>query len=129
MNGMVSFYNSDEHTIIGGDIPIFCAGLVEHIPGLRGKLFLVRYNRRGTFVIAQWLAGSKDIFVDVMNLGSSLGNFTREKAHELRQRLFAPLSVEEIGEASAKAESDFHHNMQDYNEEEGERLAKCETGE
>jgi hypothetical protein len=129
MIGMVQFYNTDDHTIIGGDIADFCARLVEHEPQRRGKLFVVRYNKVGTYVIAEWLANPRDIFVDVINLGTSLANFTREKAHELRKRLFAPLTAEATVQASAEAESDYNHFMNDDNLEEKERLEKVVRGE
>jgi len=129
MIGMVQFYRSDDHTIIGGDIAAFCARLVEGDPQRKGRLFIVRYNKVGTFVIAEWLAGPKDIFVDVMNLGESLSNFTYEKAQELRKRLFAPLTAEATAQASAEAESDYNHFMNDDNLEEKERLEKVVRGE
>ena len=129
MLGMVSFYNSDEHTIIPGELANFCSRLVENDPQRKGKLFVVRYNKLGNFVIAEWLAGPKDIFVDVMNLGKSLGNFDYEKAQELRHRLFSPITAEETVKGTVEAESRFHHDMQDWNEEEGERLDKVARGE
>ena len=127
--GMVSWYDSDKHTIIPGELSDFCSRLVEGDPKRNGKLFVIRYNELGVFVICEWLAKPKDIFVDVMNLGKSLGNFTRQKAAELRHRLFAPITYEETARGSAEADSRFHHDMQDGNEEEGERLAKCAVGE
>jgi len=43
-----------------------------------GKLFMYRHLVHGTFVIALWV--KEGWFVDVLNLGRSLGNFTRERA-------------------------------------------------
>jgi len=129
MLGMATNYNSDEHSIIGGDITDFLCRLVENDSQKEGKLFVVRYNKNGVFVIAEWLGRPKDVFVDVMNLGKSLSNFTRQKASELRQRLFAPLTAEETSKQIAMAESNYFHRRQDENEEEEERLQKCARGE
>lgn len=129
MLGLVSFYNTKEHTIIGGDIADFCKRLVEHTPQRAGRLFVVRYNKLGTFVIAEWLAKPKDIFVDVMNLGKSLANFDRKKAHELRQRIFKPLTAEGTVRQMAAADSNYHHFRQDENSEEWERQEKVARGE
>lgn len=129
MLGMVSFYNSDEHRIIDCELSKFCARLVEGDSNRKDKLFVVRYNKLGVFCICEWLAKPRDIFVDVMNLGGSLANFTRKKANELRHRLFAPISAEETSEHIASGDSDYHHMRQDWNEEETERWERCAMGE
>lgn len=129
MLGAVSFYSTKEHTIMGGDISEFVRRLVEHDPRRKNKLFVVRYNKLGVFCICEWLAGPKDIFVDVMNLGKNLSNFDRSKAHELRQRLFRPLTAEDTIEQTAAAGSDYHHMRQDDNSEEWERQEQCARGE
>lgn len=129
MLNMVSNFKTADHTIIGGTIAEFCSRLVEGDPQREGKLCVIRYNKLGVFVIAEWLAKPRDIFVDVMNLGNSLGNFTREKANELRKRLFDPISAEVTTKAMEAEESDHIHQLQDESEEEIERLAKCEIGE
>lgn len=126
---MVSNYNSSEHSIIGGNIADFCARLVEDDPQRKGKLCVIRYNKIRTFVIAEWLAKPRDIFVDTMNLGNSLGNFTRAKADELCKRLFDPISAEVTQNALVEEESDHVHLLQDEAMEETERLAKCAIGE
>lgn len=129
MLGMTSTYNPQEHTIVGGEIGPFVERLVEHDSKRRGKLFVVRYNKLETFVVCEWLVKPFDVFVDVLNIGKSLSNFTHEKATELRRRLFAPVTAQATSTAIAQAESDYLHDMQDWNEEEGERLAKCAIGE
>lgn len=126
---MVSFYKPSEHTILGGDLAEFCARLVEDDPQRKRKLFVVRYNKFGTYVIAEWLAEPRDIFVDIMNLGNSLGNFTRAKAYELRKRLFDPITANDTAEHLITQESDHLHQLQDDSAEETERLAKCAIGE
>jgi len=129
MSGMVSFYSPQEHVIIGGEITPFLRRLVEHDPQRKDKLFVVLYSQLGNFVIAEWLAGPKDIFVDVMNLGKSLGNFTHKKAEELRRRLFSPVTCDETSDFIAQNESDYLHSRQDGNEEETERWERVARGE
>lgn len=119
---MVSFYNPKEHSLIGGDINAFVRRLDE-------KLFVVRYNEIGSFCICRWLAGENDIFVDVINLGGSLANFTRKTADELRQQTFSPLSASMVTRKSAEAESDYLHWRQDFNDEQKELEAIKMRGE
>ena len=80
-------------------------------------------------MIAEWITKPWDIFVDVLNLGTSIHNFTRAKANRLQHRLFAPLTAEGVSQLTTQADSDYHHAMQDDNDEEGERLAKVSMGE
>ncbi len=129
MLGMVSFYNSQEHTIVHGEISPFIERLVEHDPQRRGKLFVVRYNKLGVFCICEWLAGVYDVFVDTLNLGKSLANFNFVKAQELRKRLFAPLTAEATRIGISNADSDYHHNLQDEDAEETERQERVAIGE
>lgn len=129
MLGMVSFYNSDEHTIVGGELSHWVKRLTDGNPQRKNKLFLVRYNKLGVFCICEWLAGPKDVFVDVLNLGKSLGNFGREKANELRHRLFSPLSAEETRIAVSNADSEYHHNLNNEDSEETERQERIAMGE
>ena len=130
MLGMVSLYTSAEHTIIeGGGIPEFLTHLVEGSPRREGRLFLIRYNKLGVFCICEWTGSNKDTFVDIMNLGKSLGNFGREGACELRRRLFAPVTAEDTSRAIIGADSDFYHNLQDEDMEETERQERIAVGE
>ena len=129
MLGMTSFYTPKEHTILDGELSRYVSRLTEGDPLRRNRLFVIRYNKLGVFVIAEWLAKPKDIFIDVLNLGSSLQSFTRKKANELKIRLFAPLTAEGTNQQVAQAESDFHHGLQDENEEETERLERVARGE
>lgn len=129
MLGLVSNYSSTEHTIIEGELSLWLKRQVEVDPQRKGKLFVVRYNKLGVFCICEWLAKPRDIFVDVLNLGKSIGNFGPAKARELRRRLFNPLGPEETRQAIAQADSDYHHNLQDENAEETERLELVAQGE
>lgn len=113
----VSTFDTEKHTEIPGELRDFVSRMIAEASGGSRWLTVIRYNQYGTFVIAEWMSPNKDIFVDVMNLDHSLANFTHEKAQELRQRLFAPTTGAEVARASAEAESDFHHDLQDWNDE------------
>jgi len=130
MLGMVSLYLSEEHTIIDGSgIPEWLKQLVKGDPQREGRLFLLRYNKLGVFCICEWTGNHKDTFVDVLNLGKSLGNFSREKAKELYKRLFTPVTAEETSKAIVQNDSDFYHNLQDEDSEETERQERVAIGE
>ena len=129
MLGLVSNYNSDEHTIIGGELSEWLKRLIEGSSRRKGCLFLVRYNKLGVFCICEWLAGPKDVFVDVLNLGKTLQSFTQAKAQELRRRLFSSLTAEETNRATLQADSDYYHNLQDEDAEETERQERVAVGE
>lgn len=113
----VSTFESEKHTEIPGELRDFVSRMIAESSGGTRWLTVIRYNQYGTFVIAEWMSPNKDVFVDVMNLDHSLANFTYEKAQELRQRLFAPTTGAEVARTSAEAESDFHHDLQDWNDE------------
>lgn len=129
MLGLVSNYNVTDHTVIGGELSRWIGQLTNGDPQRKNKLFLVRYNQLGVFVIAEWLGKPKDVFVDVLNLGKSLGNFGYKAAQELKKRLFAPLSAEATRIAVSNADSDYHHNLQDEDMEETERQERVAIGE
>lgn len=130
MLGLVSVYTSAEHTIINGSgIPEFLTRLIEGDPQRKGRLFLLRYNKLGVYCICEWTDGHKDTFVDVLNLGKSLGNFEKKEAQELRRRLFAPVTVEESAREIIRNDSDFYHNLQDEDSEETERRERVAIGE
>ena len=126
MLGMVSNYNPNEHVILGGELNRYVQTINKES---NKKLFVVRYLRFGTFVIAEWLAKPRDVFIDVMNLGKSLGNFDRKKANEFRHRLFAPMTCRETSEGIAEEESRYLHERQDENAEELEIEERCSRGE
>ena len=130
MLGLVSVYNTTEHTIIDGSgIPEWLDRLVEGIPQREGCLFLLRYNKLEVFCICEWVGGGRDTFVDVMNLGKSLGNFGYAKAQELRSRLFTPLTAEETSRELVRSDSDYYHNLHDEDMEETERQERVAMGE
>lgn len=117
MLGQVSVFSDDKHTLIRGEMHDWLQRLIHDTSAGKRALFVVRYNEIGSFVIAEWMSNNHDVFVDVMNLGMSLANFNHGKAQELRKRLFAPITQSETLQHSAEADSDFHHELQDFNEE------------
>lgn len=129
MLGLLSCYNSEEHTIIPGEISEWLERLVEGDPRREGCLFLLRYNKLGVFCICEWVGGGRDTFVDVINLGKSLGNFGRVAARELKRRLFNPVTAEESTREIVRNDSDYYHNLQDEDMEETERQERVAIGE
>lgn len=126
MLGMTSVYNSKKHYIIGGEIGAYIEGLSKD----SGRdLAVICYEDLQVFCIIEWMSPQKDVFIDILNLGKSLANFAREKAAELRRRLFQPISCDETSQYIAEGESTFHHDMQDWNSEETDRYARIERGE
>ena len=129
MLGQVSVFSSDDHTIVRGELSLWLDRLVAGDPKRKDNIFLLRYNKLKVFCICEWVGGGNDTFVDVLNLGKSLGNFGRAEANELKRRLFAPLGPEETSKILDMADSDFHHNLQDEDAEESERLELVARGE
>lgn len=129
MLGIISVYNPNEHTIVGGDISHFCNRMIEGDPQRWGHLFVVRYIKLGVFCICEWTDNHKDTFTDVLNLGKSLGNFGYKEAQKLRKRILAPVTAEETSRAIISNDSDFYHNLQDEDMEESERRERVAIGE
>lgn len=129
MLGLVSVYNTDEHTIVRGGISEWLNRLVEGIPQREGCLFLLHYNKLEVFCICEWVGGGHDTFVDVLNLGKSLGNFDQKQAQDLRRRLFASVTAEETSKAITGADSDYYHKLHDEDMEETERNELVARGE
>ena len=129
MLGLVSCYTPDEHTIVQGEIGLFCNRLVEHDPQRRGNLFILRYNKLEVYCICEWVGGGRDTFVDVLNLGKSLGSFEHREACELRRRLFNPVTAEESSREIIRNDSNYYHGLQDEDMEETERQERVALGE
>ncbi len=126
MLGAVSSFDTNSHTLIGGDLGDYIARLSGNS---RRDFAVLRYEKLDVFCIVEFLSPRRDVFVDTMNLGSSLANFTREKRYELERRVFKPLTCSETSRAIMEGESDYHHMLQDGNEEETERLERVAIGE
>ena len=129
MLGLLSCYNSEEHTILGGELSEWLKRLVEGDPKRKGCLFVVHYNKLEVYCICEWVGGGNDTFVDVLNLGKSLGDFGQKEAQELRRRLFNPVTVEESSREIIRNDSDYYHNLQDEDMEETERQERVAIGE
>lgn len=129
MLGLVSCYNPDEHTFIRGELSEWLDRLMEGDPRREGCLFLLHYNKLKVFCVCEWVGGGHDTFVDVLNLGKSLGNFGHKEACELRRRLFNPVTAEETSKTIIRNDSDFYHNLQDEDMEETERQERVAIGE
>ena len=130
MLGLVSCYTSEEHTIVrGGALSEWLNRLVEGSPQRKDCLFLLRYNKLEVFCVCEWVGGGRDTFVDVMNLGKSLGNFGHKESQELQRRLFAPVTAEDTSQAINSTDSDLYHRLQDEDSEETERLERVAIGE
>lgn len=126
MLGMVSTWDKDEHTRMGGEIGVFIERLARRA---NRDLVVIRYEKLGVFCIVEFLSPKRNVFVDTMNLGTSLANFDRAKRMELEKRLFRPVDCNETSHFLAESESDYLHMRQDENDAEGERLALVERGE
>ncbi len=129
MLGTLSCYNTDEHTLIRGELSEWLERLVEGNPQREGCLFLLRYNKLEVYCICEWVGGGRDTFVDVLNLGKSLGNFGHTEACELRRRLFKSVTAEDTSKAIIRADSEYYHNLQDEDMEETERQERIAIGE
>ncbi len=126
MLGMTSVYSLEKHTRVGGEIGVY----IERLAKESGRdLAVICYEKLAVFCIIEWLSPNKDVFIDMMNLGNSLANFTRIKATELGRRLFKPITCDETSQFISAGDSDYHHERQSENEEEEERLIKVSMGE
>jgi hypothetical protein len=126
MLGCVSQYNRQDHTFIGGEIGHFIKKVAE---GSGRDLALIRYEKRGTFVIIEFVSPNRDVFIDIQNLGRSLANFTRAKKDELLRRLYKPMTCDEVSRFITDGESRYLHDRQDDNAEEWEREERLARGE
>ena len=129
MLGLLSCYNVEEHTIIQGELSEWLERLVESDPKRKSCLFLLRYDKLEVYCICEWVGGGNDTFVDVLNLGKSLGEFGQREAQELRRRLFNPVTAEESSREIIRNDSDYYHNLQDEDSEETERQERVAIGE
>jgi len=123
MLGAASVYDDRQHALIPRhEILDFC---VRETNGAHDEkdLFLYHHEFTGNFVIGKWL-DRRRLFVDLMNLGPSLGGFTRQKAQEFVQRTCNRPSAKEKQQDLIKIESDHLSKLQDENEEEKERITK-----
>ncbi len=120
MLGMACFYTPQQHQLLEPPLLDWCRNQTSD-EVLKKRLFVYRQLQVGTFVIAQWLDRAKGLFVDTLNLGNSLSNFSREKAQELRRRLLAPVSSSDTKDMMSTVNSNFTHTQQETNEKLSEK--------
>lgn len=125
--GMPCLYDSKQHSILGGGSEIldWCRRQVPD--DMKDKLFLYRHRRYGTFVVARWAAQPKWVFSDILNLGTSLSNFDREKAQEFMKRIYAPVTAKDIikaAEQTERVQASLQEEMQMEEMEEARRQFK-----
>lgn len=116
MLGTAYHYNSKEHELIEPE----CLRWIRREtadPALRNRLFAYRHKIYGTFVVALWLGEPHGFFVDILNLGMSLGHFTRPVAQELRHRLFCPAGAKQVERFISETNSVQQHKLQDESNE------------
>lgn len=111
------FYSPAQHEILHEPTILdWCRRQTSDLP-LQKQLFIYRHRIHSTFVIARWVREPKGIFTDLLNLGHSLGNFTREKAQEFRGRILAPIPVETFSRTINQASRDFASEQHEKGEE------------
>ena len=94
MLGAVCQYDRKQHLLLEPSLLEWCKAQSSN-KNVSNELFVYRQMQVGTFVIGRWVNKSKGLFVDLVNLGYSLGNFTRGVAQEFRRRLLAPITAEQ----------------------------------
>lgn len=121
MIGQVCKYRRDQHRVIQ---PRMLNWIKRQVPrgNLRDSLFLYRHLEQGTFVIAMWSQVGKS-FQDIINLGLSLDNFTREVAEQFRIRIRDTLTRHELCQFLRQKQRDDLTNLQQENDEEVGRRA------
>jgi len=120
MLGMPCQFRPDQHEIIHPPLEDFVMRAVSE-QKLRDSLFIYRHRLWRTFVIALWVGPSE--FVDVMNLGMSLGNFTRQRAKRLGQALNQSTSGKQFAKSLRQHQRDGLSQLQNESDEDADRFA------
>ncbi len=109
---MVCQYDPHQHELLDNDVSRWLKRETSD-PELRKKVFVYRHLRYGTFVIGLWINAPQGVFVDVLNMGTSLANLTASNAQELRKRLFAPTAASDMAHQMQESYSEYLHRRQD----------------
>lgn len=126
MLGSVSTYQRHHHTFVGGEFGAF----VKRLAKRSGRdLDVVKYENVGTFCVVEFLSPNRDVFIDIMNLGRQSPNSNFPDGQELLRRIFKPVTADETSRFLSESDSDYHHQRQDWNEEEHECEARLAKGE
>lgn len=105
---LVCRYTPEEHELITPTMLEWCK---RNLPEPE-RLFMYRHRQWGTFVLAQWVGPQRTQFVDVMNLGTSLNNFTYERARGLLD-MFDPQYANRLKQHLKHVDSSFRHHQTD----------------
>lgn len=124
MIGQPCFYKKDVHILIHPPLLRWVKNQIAD-DNLRESLFCYLQRQYGTFVIGQWIDTSRSMFVDILNMGQSLGSFDRDDAQELLRRLLRPTTVKETKDAMRKGASDWRLQQENENAELSERQERC----
>jgi len=116
-------FNPVEHWLIEPEILRWCRRQVDE-KDHKVRLFAYFHRVHQTYVIAWWVDRPCGKFVDMLNLGFTLGNFTREKAQEFVRHLRQPTTASDIDKQVRRVESDQLHKRQNDASAESEELAQ-----
>lgn len=116
MLGQVCEYRRDQHRVIQHRLLNW---IKRQVPrgSLRDSLFLYRHNELGTFVIASWSQTGRK-FQDILNLGTSLYNFTWEVAEQFRRSIRNTSTRRELLDYLQQREIDYLKKLQEHNDKE-----------
>lgn len=119
MINMVATYDPRQHEILNPELLGWCRRVAEGVNDstLATRLFCYHHRWHDTFVIGAWIAEPYHAFIDLMNLGTSLGTFTHSKGQEFIDRLYNPTTGHQAAQMLRQNESDFLHQKQDENEQ------------
>ena len=124
MLGTLCQYRRDQHRVIQ---PRMLKWIKRQVPGKLGdSLFIYRHLELGTHIIAMWSQIGKS-FQDIVNLGLSLDNFTREVALQFVAQVKDAQTRYELCTFLKQQERNKLSEMQDENDEEVERRAYIEN--
>ena len=113
MLGAVCHFRRDQHMMLE---PTFLAWCKDNAPDdVKEELFVYRQLQVGTFVIGRWISKGAGTFVDLINLGTSLANFTQEVAQDFRRQLYIPVTIEQTRKHLQDFDSDFRCTTREKN--------------
>jgi len=90
---------------------------------LKASLFLYRAVESETFFVAQWIS-YRSVFVPLMAIGKNLAQFNQAMANKFLRNVVGPPSPQENAATIAKAESDYLHELETFENERTENRAK-----
>jgi hypothetical protein len=113
MFGMACPFRSQQHQIIH---PPLESWLKRESPReVRDSLFVYYHLRERTYVIAMWTRPG--MFMDMVNLGFTLGNFDRQRAQLFLEQLNKPRGVDDLKKKLRTGEREYNTKMAEMMEE------------